>query len=89
MLGAFLVFVLGVFLGCAPGDEGATNAPSTTAQRNETSARTAEEASNAKPPPNIAEAAAAGIDEASIRTHLARLTGASPAPLESGAVTIA
>jgi hypothetical protein len=89
MLGAFLVFVLGVFLGCAPEDEGATNAPSTTAQRTETPARTAEEASNAKPPPNIAEAAAAGIDEASIRTHLARLTGASSAPLESGAITIA
>src|SRR3712207_9586833 len=46
MLGAFLVFVLGVFLGCAPEDEGATNAPSTTVQRTETPARTAEEGSN-------------------------------------------
>jgi hypothetical protein len=54
----------------------------------ETTARTAEEAPDAKPP-NVAEAAAAGIDESSIRTHLSRLTGASPAPLQGGAVTIA
>jgi hypothetical protein len=36
----------------------------------------------------VAEAAAAGIDETSIRTHLARLTGASPAPLGGREVMI-
>jgi len=39
-------------------------------------------------PPDVAEAAASGVDEASIRTHLARLTGASPAPLGGREVTI-
>jgi hypothetical protein len=67
------VLVLGALLGCGPEDEG--NVPSTTA-------RTTEEA------PNVAEAAASGIDESSIRMHLAHLTGVSPAPLESGEVTI-
>ena len=81
MLGAFLVFVTGVLIGCSSEDEGA--AP-------ETTARMAEEASNPEgSPPNVARAAAAGIDESSIRTHLARLTGESLAPLEGGAVTIA
>ena len=69
----FLVSALAMLLGCGPGDEG--TAPST-------SARTTGEA------PNVAEAAAAGIDESSIRMHLAHLTGVSPAPLESGEVTI-
>ena len=82
--GALLVFVLvfGALLACGPEDEGATRPPSTTA-------RTVEEDSNAQPPPNVAEAAAVGIDESSIRTHLSHLTGASPAPLEGGALTIA
>jgi hypothetical protein len=80
VLGAFFVFVLAVLLSCGPENEGV--AP-------ETNARTAEEASNPEePPPNVARAAAAGIDEASIRTHLARLTGESLAPLGGGAVTI-
>lgn len=48
-----------------------------------------QEASGAETPSNVAEAAAAGIDEPSIRTNLAYLTGASPVPLSSGAVTIA
>ncbi len=74
-LGAF--FVIGVLLGCGPENEGATHAPQATE-------RTAE-----GPPPNVARAAAAGVDESSIRTHLARLTGESLAPLEGGAVTIA
>ncbi len=73
MLGVFLISVLATLLGCSPEDEG--NVPSTTA-------RTTEEA------PNVAEAAASGIDESSIRTHLSRLTGVSPAPLEGGEVTI-
>jgi Peptidase family M28 len=84
MLGILLAF--GPLLGCGP--EGAGNAPSTTAQQTETTARTTEEASHVRPS-DVAEAAAEGIDESSIRTHLTRLTGASPAPLESGAVTIA
>src|SRR5829696_3575134 len=37
----------------------------------------------------IAEAVTPQIDEASIREHLSHLTGASPAPLEGGATTIA
>jgi hypothetical protein len=37
----------------------------------------------------IAEAVTPEIDEASIREHLSHLTGASPAPLEGGATTIA
>src|SRR5918995_5089599 len=37
----------------------------------------------------IAEAVTPQIDEASIREHLSHLTGASPAPLEGGAHTIA
>ena len=83
MLGAFLLFVLGVLLGCGPENEGAAHAPATTA-------RTAEEASHPEEPPrNVARAAAAGIDESSIRTHLARLTGERLAPLEGDAVTIA
>jgi Peptidase family M28 len=88
MLGAFFVFilVLGALLGCGPVGEGAGNAQGGATQRTETTARTAEEASNAEPPPNVA---AAEIDELSIRTHLSRLTGASPAPLKGGAVTIA
>jgi hypothetical protein len=43
-----------------------------------TSARTAEEVSTAEPA-EVAGTAAAGVDEASIREHLGRLTGASPA----------
>ncbi|HSK82897.1 MAG TPA: hypothetical protein VK902_05750, partial [Rubrobacter sp.] len=35
----------------------------------------------------IAEAVTPQIDEASIREHLSHLTGASPAPLEGGALT--
>jgi len=40
-------------------------------------------------PKQVAEAVTPDINEASIRTHLSHLTGASPAPLESGAATIA
>jgi hypothetical protein len=73
-----IIAVLGVFVSALAmllgcGPEG--NAPSTTA-------RTTEEA------PNVAEAAASGIDGSSIRMHLAHLTGVSPAPLESGEVMI-
>jgi hypothetical protein len=65
------------------------SADKTTARSTEeTTARPAEEISNAKPPP-VTEAAAADIEESSIRTHLSYLTGASPAPLKGGAVTIA
>jgi hypothetical protein len=64
------------------------SADKTTARSTEEpTARPAEETSNAKPPP-VTEAAAADIEEPSIRTHLSYLTGASPAPLEGGAVTI-
>jgi hypothetical protein len=40
-------------------------------------------------PKEVAEAVTPQIDEASIREHLEHLTGAAPAPLEGGAVTIA
>lgn len=54
-----------------------------------TTARPADGGQATMPPPNAVEVAAAGIDESSIRRHLARLTGTSPAPLSSGAPTIA
>ena len=77
------VLVLGVFIaGCgAPEDEEGGDAPNVTA-------RSDEGASGAEPPSNVAEAAAAAIDEASIREDLAHLTGASPAPLSRGPTTI-
>ena len=65
------------------------SADKTTARSTEeTTARAAEEPSTAKPP-SVTEAAAADIEGSSIRTHLSYLTGASPAPLKGGAVTIA
>jgi Peptidase family M28 len=89
-----LLCVLGfgtLLVGCTAGDREGSNAPDLTrsvqAPRSPTTGST-EEASTAKPPPNVAEAAAAGIDESSIRTHLSHLTGVSPAPLERGAVKI-
>lgn len=81
-----LVSTLGGLLGCGPEDVGTGESPSTTAQRTETAPRTVGETSNPETP-NVAEAAAAGIDEPSIRAHLSHLTGASPAPLEGGAAT--
>ncbi len=80
----FCVLALGTLLGCAPEDGetggGTGEAPATTA-------RTAGETSTAGPR-DIAEAAAAGVDEPSVRTHLAHLTGASPAPIGNREVTI-
>jgi Peptidase family M28 len=97
-----LLCVLGfgtLLVGCTPEDRGGNNALdstrsaqaerlTTTRSAQETTARLADEASKAKPPPNVAGAAAAGIDESLIRTHLSRLTGASPAPLKGGTVSI-
>jgi hypothetical protein len=90
ILGVFLVsaLALGALRGCGPENEGAGNAPSTSAQQTETTAQTVKEAPNVGPA-NVAEAAAAGIDESSIRMHLTHLTGVSSAPLESGTVKIA
>ena len=84
VLGVLLVFVLplgALLTGCVPEGERTGNASNTTTQP-------AEGGSSAQPPPNVARAAAAEIDEASIRTSLAHLTGASPAPLPSGPTTI-
>jgi hypothetical protein len=87
MLGRLLLLlVLGVLLTSCEhkeaGDEGSGNAQNATAQ-------SATEAPVAKPPmSDAARDAAAGIDEASMRTSLAHLTGVSPAPLSSGEVTI-
>jgi hypothetical protein len=80
--GALLVCALVVWalLGCGPESGTPGDAPTT-------SARTAQEVSTAEPP-DVAEAAAAGVDEASIREHLTRLTGASPATVGGREVTI-
>jgi hypothetical protein len=61
------------------GDEKSGNGPNAVA-------RPAER--DLEPSPGLAQAAAAGVDEASIRESLAHLTGASPAPLAGGEVTI-
>src|SRR4051812_43857143 len=88
MLGCLLCLVLGALLtSCGgrqgAGDEGAGNVKTAAAQP-------VKEATVAETPAsNAAREAAASIDEASIRTNLARLTGASPVPLSSGEVTIA
>ena len=82
-----LVFVLAcgaLVAGCGGRGQGEADANSTSA-----AARTIEEPTVAEPPPGVAGAAAAGIDDASISTSLAHLTGASPAPLSGGEVTIA
>jgi hypothetical protein len=91
-------------VGCGPENGGGGNAPERTGARathpaeettpntlpgEDTTARTTEEARDIKPPPNVAEAAASGIEGSSIRAHLAHLTGDSPAPLDGGTVTIA
>jgi hypothetical protein len=73
MLGVRLVFALALgtlLAGCGFGDQGSGNAPD--------AARSAGEASDAGASSNVAEAAAAGIDEPSIQANLAYLTGASP-----------
>ena len=81
-----LLLALGALLaGCGATEkkEAANNSPSATA-------RPAEEASSTEPAaPGVAEAAAASIDESSIRTSLDHLTGVSPAPLADGEVNIA
>jgi hypothetical protein len=75
-----------LLVGCGDSEErGAANnnSPSAAAQPVE------ETSSTELAPPGVAEAAAAGIDESSIRTSLDHLTGVSPAPLAGGEVTIA
>jgi hypothetical protein len=98
-----LALVVEIHVGCGLDDEGTSNAARTAspAERLNTS-RAGEEgtvrptdttASPANEPSNlesqIARDVAAEIDTAAIRIHLAHLTGASPAPLANGAVTIA
>src|SRR5215212_1732721 len=75
---------LGTLLACAP-EGGHTGGG--TGDASGTTARTDEKASTAGPP-DVAEAAAAEVDEPSIRAHLAHLTGASPAPIGGREVTI-
>jgi hypothetical protein len=83
-LGLSLVFALVALLAScgASKDEEPGNAPNTPAQ-------SIKEASGKGPASNAAQAAAASIDEPSIRENLSHLTGASPAPLASGPTTIA
>jgi aminopeptidase S len=98
-----LVLAVGGLVGCGFDDEGTSDAPRTTplaeapsanraadgtARLAETTASLANEPSDAEPS-NIAKTVADKIDKASIRVHLAHLTGASPAPVANGAVTIA
>ena len=83
-----LVFVLALgtlLAGCSGSEErnAANNSPSAAAQPAE------ETSSTELASPGVAEAAAAGIDESSIRMSLDHLTGVSPAPLAGGEVTIA
>lgn len=81
------LLVLGVLLPSCSGREEARDEGSGKAQNAAT--QPAKEAPVAESPASDdARDVAAGIDEASIRTHLARLTGASPAQLSSGEVTI-
>lgn len=94
-----LVLAVGPLVGCGLDDEDTSKttppaeAPSTdraedgTARLAETTASPTNELSRAEPS-NVAEAVADRIDKASIRTHLAHLTGATPAPLANGAITI-
>lgn len=78
-----VLLVLGTFAGCGPETEEPGG--------QDTTARPIGVARSTEPPArvDVAEAAAAGIEDSSIRTHLAHLTGASPAPLDGGTVTIA
>ena len=82
--GVLLFLILAVLSGCGPENDEARDEPGTTV-------RPAGGDGGAEPPAttNVAEVAASGIEEASIRTHLRYLTGVSPAPLGSGEVTIA
>ncbi len=97
-----LVLTAGVLVGCGL-DEGISNTPRTTLPADtpstrrsgestvrpaHTTASLANERSNAEPS-NITETVVDEIDKASIRKHLAHLTGASPASLADGAMTIA
>jgi hypothetical protein len=82
--GVLLFLILGVLSGCGPENYEARGEPGTTA-------RPAGGDEGTEPPANtnVAEVAASGIEASSIRAHLRHLTGVSPAPLESGEVTIA
>ena len=88
ILALLLICAPGALLGCGPESAGTPDSPGTTAQHAETTGRTTEETSYVEQR-EVAEAVSAGIDESTIRTHLAHLTGASPIPLEGGALTIA
>lgn len=86
VLVARLVFVLALvalLASCGGSEEGdsANNSPSAATQPEESS-------STELAPPGIAGAAAAEIDEPSIRASLDHLTGVSPAPLAGGEITI-
>src|SRR5829696_5032446 len=79
---AFVLVLAALLTSCGGArDEEVSNVPNTTAQ-------STEEASSTEPPSNVAEIAASAIDESLLRENLAYLTGASPAPLSTGEVTI-
>ena len=84
-----VLLVLGAFAGCGP--EAEEPGGQDTTARPTGVIRTSEPPRSTEPPTgvDVAEAAASGIEGSSIRAHLAHLTGASPAPLDGGTVTIA
>ena len=85
MLGARLILVLALgalLAGC--GDREEKEAGNTSNAATQPTGET----SIVEPAPGVANAAATDIDEASIRTDLAHLTGDSPAPLADGTITI-
>jgi Peptidase family M28 len=85
MLGARLILVLALgalLAGC--GDREEKEAGNTSNAATQPTGET----SIVEPAPGVANAAATNIDEASIRTDLAHLTGDSPAPLADGTITI-
>jgi aminopeptidase YwaD len=83
---------LGALMSCAPGEDeppgGNPSGPTqaTTRPIEKTGQGRSEQTSS--PEPSVAEVVASEIDEGSIRTHLASLTGAAPAQLPGGTVTI-
>jgi hypothetical protein len=88
VFGALLVSTLffgALLIGCGGTGEKGTGEQESSDRPNAV-ARAAERA--AEPSPGVAQAAAAGIDEASIRERLAHLTGDSPAPLAGEEVMI-
>ncbi len=83
--GVLFFLILAVLSGCGRENGEARGEPGSAARQAGGYEGTEPPAANT----NVAEVAASGIEASSIRAHLRHLTGVSPAPLESGEVTIA